>query len=125
MDTFYPKVNMLIDVIQARSQQEIFLGGARANYGGTKLFAYSNENDGIKCLYRYYTRTPILIITSRRVFSEFIMGNKYEVLGFKAKLWGSGAEPSVFGVFCSFLIKLSHFEAYLILNFYKNLFLSL
>jgi len=33
---------------------------------GQNFFVYSDENDGIKCLYRYYTR--ILIITSRRVF---------------------------------------------------------
>jgi len=49
-----------------------------------------------------------------RVFYEFIMGNKHEVLGFKAKLWGpggkrsnkrsGGGDPS-FGDFCRFLIK--------------------
>jgi len=66
------------------------------------------------------------------------MGNKYEVLGLKAKLWGLGAVPpaagdnrdlgavpSVLGDFCCFLIKIPNFEAYLSLNFYKNLFLSL
>jgi len=89
------------------------------------------ENDGIKCLYRY---TRILIITSRRVFYEFIMGNKHKVLGFNTKLWrsqppevigGLGAKPPVYDDSCSFLINISHFDAYLRLNFYKNLFLSL
>jgi len=51
---------------------------------GQNFSVYSDDNDGIKCLYRYYTR--ILIITNRRVFYEFIMGNKHKVLGFKAKL---------------------------------------
>jgi len=38
-----------------------------------------------------------------------------------------GAEPTVFGDFCNSLNKigLPHFEAYLSLNFYKNLFLFL
>jgi len=57
---------------------------------GQYFFVYSDENGGIKCLYQYYTH--ILIITNKRVFYEFIMGNKYEVLGFKAKLWGSRGE---------------------------------
>jgi len=41
---------------------------------GQNFLVYSDENNGIKCLYRYYTR--ILTITSRRVFYEFIIGNK-------------------------------------------------
>jgi len=32
---------------QARGQPEIIGGGARANYGGAKLFVYSDENEGI------------------------------------------------------------------------------
>jgi len=35
-------------------------GWARANNGGAKLFIYCDENDGIKCLYRNYTRIPYL-----------------------------------------------------------------
>jgi len=54
---------------------------------GQNFFVYSVENDGIKCFYRYCTRR-ILIITDRRVFYEFLMGNKHEVLSFKAKVWG-------------------------------------
>jgi len=46
--------------------------GAKANYAGAKLFVYSDENDGIKCLYRYY-----ILNTSRRVFYKFIMGKKH------------------------------------------------
>jgi len=57
---------------------------------GKTFFVYSEENYGIKRLYWYYTR--ILITTSRRVFYESIMGNKHEVLSFKAKLWGSGGQ---------------------------------
>jgi len=66
------------------------------------------------------------------------MGNMFEVLGSKAKLRGLGskttaagsnkefrAEPPVFGDFCTSLIKIPYFEAYLSLNFYENLFLSL
>jgi len=64
---------------------------------GQNFFVYSDENNGIKCLYRCYTR--ILIITSRRVFYEFIIGNKNEVLGFKAKLCGSGSGASSLGRF--------------------------
>jgi len=64
------------------------------------------------------------------------MGNKHEVLGSKAKLWGSGDEAPAAGdnrdfgwrrclaIFVVF-IKIPHFEAYLSLNFSKNLFLSL
>jgi len=42
---------------------------------GQNLFVYSDENEGIKCLYRYYTR--ILIIASRLVWYiyDFMMGN--------------------------------------------------
>jgi len=54
---------------------------------GQNFIVYSDENDGIKCLYRYYTR--IRIITSRRVFYEFIMGNKHEV---KPNYGGLGAK---------------------------------
>jgi len=36
------------------------------------------------------------------IFYEFIVGNKYEVLESKAKLWVFRAEPPVFGDFCSF-----------------------
>jgi len=38
---------------------------------------------------------------------------------------GSRSGIPSFVDFCSFLIKILHFEAYLSLNFYKNLFLSL
>jgi len=31
-------------------------GRARTNYGGAKFF-YSDENEGVKCLYRYYSYT--------------------------------------------------------------------
>jgi len=51
------------------------------------FLVYSDKNDGKKCLYRNYT--GILTITNRRVIYKFIMGNKHEVLGFKAKPWGS------------------------------------
>jgi len=71
---------MLLELHQARSQPELF-GGQGQIMERQNFFVYSDENDGIKCLCRYYTR--ILIITSRRVFYEFIMGNKHEVLGFR------------------------------------------
>jgi len=53
---------------------------------------------------------------ARTVFYEFTMGNMYEVLGSKAKLWRSGAKTpaargnrwSVFGEFCSFLIAVKY-----------------
>jgi len=64
---------------------------------GQNFFVYSDENDGIKCFCWYYTR--ILIITSRRVFYEFIMGNKQKVMGFKAKLWGLLLKPNYRGCF--------------------------
>jgi len=62
---------------------------------GQNIFVYSDENVGIKCLYRFNTR--ILTITSRRVFYEFIMGNKHEILGLKTKLWGLEAKPPAAG----------------------------
>jgi len=72
----YPQVKLLSEALdvyprikQGRSQPEFFIfffggGEVRANYGGTKLFCLLDENKGIKCLYRYYSR--ILIMTSRR-----------------------------------------------------------
>jgi len=44
---------------------------------GQNFFVYSDENDGIKCLYRYYTRR--LIIQAGAYIYEFtrIMGNKH------------------------------------------------
>jgi len=42
-----------------------FLEGQGQIMEGQNFFVYSDENEGIKCLYRYYTR--IAIITSRRV----------------------------------------------------------
>jgi len=68
---------------------------------GQNFFAYSDENGGIKGLSQYYT--CILKITSKRVFYEFIMGNKHEVLGFKVKLRGSGGGAFSFCKFTCFL----------------------
>jgi len=68
---------------QPRSQPEIFLGGHRQIMEGQNFFVYSDKNEGIKCLYRYYTR---------KVFYEFKMRNKHEVLGSKAKIRGSRCE---------------------------------
>jgi len=59
-----------------------------------------------------------------RVRYEFIMGNKHEVKGLKAKkLWGRS--PLFLALFVVFSIKKPHFEAYLSLNFNKNPVLSL
>jgi len=58
---------------------------------GQNFFVYTDENEGIKCFYRYCTDT-YNDKQARMVFYEFIMGNKHKVLGFKAKLWGLGAK---------------------------------
>jgi len=82
-----------------------------------KIFVYSNEEEGMF----------VLVLYSYTLIYEFIIGNKHEVLGSKAKLWGLGAKPpparsnrgywgeapSVWRFFCIFLIKISHFETYL------------
>jgi len=52
-------------VKQARIQPEFFLGEGKI-MEGQNFFVYSDENEGIKCLYRYYT--GILVITSRRAY---------------------------------------------------------
>jgi len=57
---------------------------------GQNFFVYSDENDGIKCLYRYYTRytynNKYSLAAYPTVFYKFIMGNKLEVVGSKVKL---------------------------------------
>jgi len=69
------------------------MGGGRQEQTmeGQNFFICSDENKGIKCLYRFYA--CIFIITSRPYgIYEFMMGNKLEVVRSKAKLWGSGGE---------------------------------
>jgi len=81
----YWKSKASLAVTQARSQPDFFLGGREQGHimQGQNFFVYSDENEGIKCLYQYYTRM------ARTVFYEFTLENMYEVLGSKAKVWGS------------------------------------
>jgi len=98
--SFFQVLRLFFISYRGRNQPEFFWG-VKENYGGAKFFVYSDEKDGIQCLYQYYIR--ILIIINRSVFYEFIMGNKHEVLGFKTKLWRSEGGAPIFGDFCSFL----------------------
>jgi len=69
------------------------------------VFVYSDENEGIKCLYRY--NTCILTITSRPVRTWFrILKPNYGGMGVKPPAArgnrGSGRGTYKFGNFCIF-----------------------